>query len=154
MPRNPLGNYKYLRYPLATFPSTSTDLTHSPFLSLSLSLPRSRAAFLCDTLFVGSSTGFRHASQHWSITCLSRGQGYEAAREHIRRSLGLSLSVRRDLHTLRHREQSRLRALHTRLQFSRRGELSLSLSLSLPDCRQVWPELESTIYSYNYSIVC
>lgn len=78
-------------------PITSTDLTDSPFLF----------SFLSPSWWGHHwqpSTGFRHASQHWSITCLSRGQGHKAAREHIRRSLGLSLPVRRDLHTLRYRE--------------------------------------------------
>lgn len=93
----------------------------TPSLALSLSPCRPLALSPSISVWLSSSTGFRHAAQHGSITRLSRGQGHKAAREHIRRSFGLSLPIRGDLHTLRHREQSRLRALHTGLQFSGRG---------------------------------
>lgn len=77
----------------------------------------------CVGLLVGCyRTGFRYTTQHRSIACLPRRQGHKAAGKHHWRPTRLSLSIRGDLHTLRHREQSGVRALHTGLQFPWRGK--------------------------------
>lgn len=67
-------------------------------------------------------TGFRYTTQHRSIARLPRRQGHKAAGKHHWWPSRLSLSIRGNLHTLRHREQSGVRALHTGLQFPRRGK--------------------------------
>jgi len=74
--------------------------------------------------------GFRHSAQHRPVAGLPGGQGHQAAREHIRRTPGLPLPVRGDLHPLRHGERPRVRALHPGLQLPRRGEIIKNTELS------------------------
>lgn len=68
--------------------------------------------------------GIWHPAQHRPVPGLPGGQGHQTTCEHIRRTSGLPLPVRGDLHTLRHGEWSRIGALYPGLQFPRRGTVS------------------------------
>lgn len=72
--------------------------------------------------FPDEFAGFRSSAKHRPITSISRWQGHKTTREHIGWSSSLSLSIRRNLHSLWHREYTRIRASHPRLQFSGRSE--------------------------------
>jgi hypothetical protein len=69
--------------------------------------------------------GQRDTAQHGTDPCIQSGQGHQTSCQHFRRPTRLSLPVRRDIYTLRNGESPGLRAPHSRLLLSRRGELHI-----------------------------